>query len=66
MDQIQNSLLANNSSSQTGVAHQTSCVYGTTTNVHELTLEDFQLLMKKAARLGSIRFVAHMRKEGML
>lgn len=52
---------ANNSSSQTGVAHLTS-----QTVQHTITLEEFQLIMKKAARLGSLRVVSYMRKEGML
>lgn len=52
---------ANNSSSQTGVAHPTS-----QTIQHTITLEEFQLIMKKAARLGSLRVVFLMRKEGML
>lgn len=33
---------------------------------HTITLEDLQLIMKKAARLGSLRVVSYMRKEGML
>lgn len=52
---------ANNSSSQTGVAHPTS-----QSNQHTITLEEFQLIMKKATRLGSLRVVSYMRKEGML
>lgn len=52
---------ANNSSSQTGVAHITSQPVQ-----HTITLEEFQLIMKKAARLGSLRVVSYMRKEGML
>ena len=51
----------NNSSIQTGVAHPTS-----QTIQHTITLEEFQLIMKKAARLGSLRVVSRMRKEGML
>lgn len=52
MDQKQNSSSANNSSSQTVQ--------------HTITLEEFKLIMKKAARLGSLRVVSYMRKEGML
>ncbi len=52
---------ANNSSIQTGVAHPTS-----QTIQHTITLEEFQLIMKKAARIGSLRVVSYMRKEGML
>lgn len=61
---MDNSILvssANNSSSQTGVDHPTS-----QTTQHAITLEEFQLIMKKAARLGSLRVVSRMRKEGML
>lgn len=52
---------ANNSSSQTNVAHITSQPIQ-----HTITLEEFQLIMKKATRLGSLRVVSYMRKEGML
>lgn len=61
---MDNSILAssaNNSSSQTGVAHHTS-----QTIQHTITLEEFQLIMKKAVRLGSLRVVSQMRKEGMI
>lgn len=57
MDKTENSLAT--TSSRTEVAQQTSCVY-------ELSLEDLQILMKKAAKLASLRFIFHMRKEGLL
>lgn len=61
MRKLQECLSANNSNSQTGVAHPTS-----QSNQHTITLEEFQLIMKKAARLGSLKAVSYMRKEGML
>ena len=44
-----------------GVATQTS---QNTQNI--ITLDEFQKLMEKTARLGSLRFVTWMRKEGLL
>lgn len=61
MRKLQECLSGNNSNSQTNTAHLTS-----QTIQHILTLEDFKLLMKKSARLGSLRVVSYMRKEGML
>lgn len=58
---VKNCLFADKSIQQTGTAHLTS-----ESIQHILSLDEFQLLMKKAARLGSIQFVSYMRKEGMI
>ncbi len=44
-----------------GVATQTS-----QNTQYILTLDEFQKMMEKTARLGSLRFVTWMRKEGLI
>lgn len=59
MDKSKNSHAITGNSSQAGVIHLTD-------NSTTLTLEDLQILMTKAARLASLKFVSYMRKEGLL